>query len=44
MKAEVNSQKRLITELQSEKTNKVGERSDLESIFLDCVDQVRQDI
>lgn len=44
LKAELNAQRRLVTELQSEKTNRHGERSDLENIFLDCVEQVRQDI
>ena len=34
----------MVSELQSEKTNKIGDRGELESIFLDCVEQVRQEI
>ena len=44
MKAELNAQRRLVSELQSEKTNKIGDRGELEGIFLDCVEQVRQEI
>jgi hypothetical protein len=38
LKTELNAQRRLVHELQSEKTNSVGERSELETIFLDCVE------